>query len=64
MVEVGTYFTRLHAQLAQGALAAAGIRSVVTTDDASGVFPFDASGGIRLLVDDVDANDATALLND
>jgi Putative prokaryotic signal transducing protein len=64
MVEVGTYFTRLEAQLAQGALAAAGIRSVVTFDDASGVFPFDASGGIRLLVDEVDVDDATALLYD
>lgn len=64
MVEVGSYFTHLHAQLAQGALTAAGIRSVVTTDDAGGLFPFDASGGIRLLVDELDAEDATALLSD
>ena len=64
MVEVGSYFTQLHAQLAQGALAAAGIRSTITTDDAGGLFPFDPSGGIRLLVDEVDAQDATALLND
>ena len=64
MVEVGSYFTRLHALLAQGALTAAGIRSVVTTDDADGALPFDASGGIRLLVDEADASAATAILKD
>ena len=64
MVEVGTYFTLLDAQLAQTALGAAGIRSVITTDGAGGAFPFDVSGGTRLLVDEADTDDAVALLND
>jgi hypothetical protein len=64
MIEVGTYFTLLDAQLAQTALGAAGIQSAITPDGAGGLFPFDVSGGTRLLVDDVDADAALALLND
>ena len=55
MVEVGTYRTRFDAEFAQTALTAAGIASVVDSDDAGGAYPFDLAGGARLLVDDGDA---------
>lgn len=62
MVQVGTYNTRSDAELAQSALAAAGIQSAVTADDAGGAYPFDLTGGVRLIVDEVDADDAAAIL--
>jgi hypothetical protein len=62
MVEVGTYRTRFDAEFAQTALTAAGIASVVDSDDAGGAYPFDLAGGARLLVDDGDAEDAAAIL--
>jgi hypothetical protein len=37
---------------------------VVAADDAGAAYPFDLSGGARLLVDDADAEDATAVLSD
>jgi len=61
-VEVGVYPTRSEAEFAQGALAAAGIQSVVASDDAGGAYPFDLSGGARLLVDEADAKDAAEVL--
>jgi hypothetical protein len=64
MVEVGSYVTRGDAELAQAVLAAAGIRSVVSADDAGGAYPFDLTGGARLLVDEADAEDAAAILAD
>jgi hypothetical protein len=64
MVEVGSYSTRSDAELAQAVLEAAGITSVVAADDAGGAYPFDLSGGARLLVDDADAEDAAAVLSD
>ena len=41
MVVVGTYPTRSDAELAQTALTAAGITSVIAADDAGGAYPFD-----------------------
>jgi hypothetical protein len=64
MVQVGTYPTRSDAELAQTALTAAGITSVIAADDAGGAYPFDLSGGARLLVDEVDAEDAAAVLSE
>jgi hypothetical protein len=64
MVEVGAYRTRSDAELAQTALAAAGIQSVVAADDAGGAYPFDLSGAARLLVDEADAEDAAAVLSE
>jgi hypothetical protein len=65
MVEVGGGFaTRSDAELAQGALAAAGISSVIEADDAGGAYPFDLTGGARLLVEQEDAEDAAAVLGD
>jgi hypothetical protein len=62
MVEVGTYNTRSDAELVQATLAAAGIPSVISADDAGGAYPFDLTGGARVLVDEVDADDAAAVL--
>jgi Putative prokaryotic signal transducing protein len=50
------------AELAQTALTAAGIPSVVAADDAGGAYPFDLTGAARLLVDEADAEDAAELL--
>jgi Putative prokaryotic signal transducing protein len=64
MIQIGAYPSRSDAELAQSVLAAAGISSVVAADDAGGAYPFDLSGGARLLVDEADAEDATAILAD
>lgn len=64
MIQVGSYTTRSDAELAQTALTAAGIPSVVTADDAGGAYPFDLSGGARLLVDEADAEDAAEVLSE
>ena len=62
MIQVGTYPTRNEAEIAQTALDAAGIRSVVEADDAGGAYPFSFAGGVRLLVDEDDAEAAAAVL--
>ena len=65
MVEIGTFPTRSDAEFAQARLAVEGIQSVIAADDAGGAYPFDLTGGgIRLLVDEADAEYATALLSD
>jgi hypothetical protein len=64
MVEIGAYPTRSDAELAQTALAAAGITSVLAADDAGGAYPFDLTGAARLLVDEADAEDAAAVLSE
>ena len=40
-----------------------GIPSVVAADDAGGAYPFDLSGAARLLVDEVDAEQAATVLS-
>lgn len=55
MLEVGVYTTRTNAEVARTALAAAGIESILATDDAGRAYPFDLSGGARVLVDEADA---------
>ena len=62
MIEVGAYPTRSDAELAQAALAAAGIASVLAADDAGGAYPFDLAGGARLLVDEADVEAALEIL--
>jgi hypothetical protein len=62
MVEVASFATRTDAELAQAALAAAGIQSELWADDAGGAYPFDLAGGARLLVDEADAADARSVL--
>jgi hypothetical protein len=63
MIEVGAFPTRSDAELAQSALEAAGITSVLAVDDAGGAYPFDLTGAARLLVDEADAEDAAAVLS-
>jgi hypothetical protein len=63
-IQVGAYPTRSDAELAQTALAAAGIPSVVASDDAGGAYPFDLTGAARLLVDEADAEDAAEVLSE
>ena len=62
MIEVGVYPKRSDAELAQAALAAEGIQTVLAADDAGGAYPFDLSGGARLLVDEADAEVAAEIL--
>jgi hypothetical protein len=62
MIEAATFNTRSDAEIAQATLAAAGIPSVIAADDAGGAYPFDLSGGARLLVDETDARDAAEVL--
>jgi hypothetical protein len=64
MVEVGAYATRSDAELAQTALTAAGILSLLAADDAGGAYPFVLAGAARLLVDEADAEDAAAALSE
>ncbi len=63
MIEVAAFSTRSDAELAQGALAAAGVDSVIASDDAGGAYPFDLGAGARLLVADADAEAAAAILD-
>jgi Putative prokaryotic signal transducing protein len=64
MIAVGTFRTRSDAEFAQSLLASAGIESVISSDDAGGAYPFDLSGGARLLVNESDAEDARAILDE
>jgi hypothetical protein len=61
MIQVGTYPTRSEAEIAKGALESAGIRATVESDDAGGAYPF-SFGGVRLLVDEADAEAAAEVL--
>lgn len=62
MIEVGAFQTRSDAELAQSVLSAAGIESVVNSDDAGGAYPFDFAGAATLLVDAADVERAQAIL--
>jgi Putative prokaryotic signal transducing protein len=64
MIQIGAYRSRSDAELAQAVLGAAGISSVIGADDAGGAYPFDLTGGARLLVDEADVEDAAAILAD
>jgi hypothetical protein len=62
MVEIAAYPTRSDAELAQAVLGGAGIESTVVADDAGGAYPFDLTGGARLLVEEADARHAADIL--
>lgn len=64
MIQVGIYPTRSDAELAQTALTAAGIGSVIAADDAGGAYPFALAGAARLLVYEADAGEAAAILSE
>jgi len=63
-IQVGSYPTRSDAELAQSALEAAGIESVLVVDDAGGAYPFDLTGGARVLVEKKHAADAAQILGE
>jgi hypothetical protein len=62
LVVVRTYLNPIDAELAQGALEAAGIDSMVNADDAEGNQPPLWMGGVRLLVREQDAEEAGKVL--
>jgi hypothetical protein len=63
LVEIRSFATRGEAEVAQGALAAAGIESVLSSDDAGGAYPFPLSGSSAgLLVEEADAAAAAEVL--
>jgi len=63
LITVGSFPNRIEAELAQGALEAAGIESFVMADDAGGLQPGLWLSGVRVLVRDPDAVRALELLN-
>ncbi len=62
LVVVGTFLNKIDAELAQGALQAADIESMVSADDAGGLRPTLWMGGIRLLVRSEDVERASEIL--
>ena len=62
LVVVGTFLNRVEAAIAQGALEAAEIESIVSADDAGGVDPSLWMGCVRLLVRAEDAERAGRLV--
>ena len=61
-VVVAHFRTRIEAEFAHDLLEDAGIPSVVSSDDAGGMYP--GRDGARLLVDEADAEDARDILLD
>jgi len=62
VVEVASFVNRIEAELAQSALEAVEIESVVSADDAGGLRPHHWLSGVRLLVRAEDAERALELL--
>ena len=60
--EVGRFLNRVDADLACGALQAAGIEATVSADDAAGTRPHLWMGGVRVLVPRADVDEARAIL--
>ena len=63
LIVVGDYQDKLEAELARGALQAAGIDSMISADDAGGTEPGLWMGGVRLLVRAEDAKRAAQVLS-
>ena len=61
-VSIGTYASRLEAEMAMGLIHSAGMRAWLVADDAGGAYPFQLSGGAQLMVDEEDAPAAADLL--
>ena len=64
LVVVRTFLNKMEAEIAQGALKAANIESMVSADDAGGTRPGLWMSGVRLLVRAVDAERATTILQE
>ena len=62
LVVVGTFLNRIDAEMAQSALQAANIKSVISADDAGGLRPSLWMGGVRVLVRAQDAKRASKIL--
>ena len=62
LVVIDTFFNHVEAELAQGALEAGGIASVISADDAGGMRPHLAVFRVRLLVRADDAERAADIL--
>ena len=62
LVVVRTFLNAIDADLAQGALEAAGIDAIVSADDAEGNQPALWMGGVRVLVRAEDAQQAAEIL--
>jgi len=64
LIVVGTFLNHIEADMAQGALAAADIESMISADDAGGLRPHLSLGSnVRLLVRAEDAEAARKILN-
>jgi hypothetical protein len=63
LVVVRTFLNRIDAEIAQGALHAVDIESMVSADDAGGLRPTLWMAGVRLMVRSVDAERATKILD-
>ena len=63
LVIVGDFLNKMEAEIAQGALRAAGVDSMVQADDAGGTEPGLWMGGVKLLVRAEDAEHASKILN-
>jgi hypothetical protein len=64
LVPIRTFVTRIDAELAKGALHAAGIESMISADDSGGTRPhLWASLGVRLLVREADLEEAESVLS-
>jgi hypothetical protein len=63
LVAVRTFLNDFDAQIAKSALDAAGIDSMIRSDDCGGTRPHLWVGGIALLVRQEDADEAGAILN-
>jgi hypothetical protein len=61
---VANFLTRVDAEIACGALQAAGIPTMVAADDAAGTRPHLWMGGVRLLVRADDAERARAIIRE
>ena len=63
LIVIRTYLNRIDAELAQGALDAADIQSMIRADDAGGLRPGLWMSGVELLVRAEDAKRASSLLS-
>jgi hypothetical protein len=61
-IPIGSFATRSEAEIVVGLLESEGIAASISADDAGGAYPFELSGGARVLVDESDAEAAREVL--
>lgn len=64
LIVVGTFLNHIEAEIAQGALEAAGVESVISADDAGGMRPHMLLSGVRLMVRAEHAEQAAQILSE